>query len=82
MIRKTIFLFVFVLTTFSVFAQGYYADLTFDVDSSGLVKIDGVTNSPSFENLSQTQNFTSKKGEFWLLNISSSEVFDEYIYEV
>ena len=54
-------LLIFVLTIFlpSISAQDYYADITIEVDSSGFVTIDGVTNHPDLL-IENTEIYTSK----------------------
>ena len=63
----------------SVCADEYYADIAIDVDDSGFVTIDGITNHPDLlaEN---TELYTSKKQSYWLLNITKNEVFSDFIY--
>jgi uncharacterized membrane protein len=63
----------------STLAEEYYADLTIDVDSSGFVTIDGVTNHPDLL-IKNTENYTSKKQSYWLLNITKDGIFTDFIY--
>ena len=65
----------------SVFAEEYYADLTISVDSSGFVTIDGSTNHPNLL-VDDTEEYTSKKQSYWLLNITKDDVFSEYVYKI
>ena len=76
-----LFLFLSIIYLPSVCAQGYYADITIDVDSSGFVTIDGTTNYPDLL-VSNTQNYTSKKQSIWSLNITKEDVFSELIYKI
>jgi len=76
-----LFLFLSIIYLPSVCAQGYYAEITIDVDSSGYVTIDGTTNYPDLL-VSNTQNYTSKKQSTWSLNITKEDVFSEFIYEI
>ncbi|UCF12660.1 MAG: MarR family transcriptional regulator [Thermoplasmatales archaeon] len=71
--------FLFILNLQSVCADKYYADITIDIDNSGFVTIDGITNHPDLlaEN---TEVFTSKKQSYWLLNITKDEDFSDYIF--
>jgi uncharacterized membrane protein len=79
-IYKLVFLFVFIINFQNCFSfNTYYANLEIDISENGLVEIDGITNFEKFKNL-QTQNFTSKKKEFWILNISTQEMFEDYIF--
>ena len=65
----------------SVHSQEYYANITIDIDESGFVTIDGVTNYPDLitEN---TEVYTSKKQSYWLLNITKENVFSDYVFEL
>ena len=65
----------------AVSAASYYADVTFDIDSSGFVQIRGLTNHPSLA-AKETDEFTSKKGKFWLLNITLDNDFSDFAYAV
>jgi len=65
----------------NVFSKTYYADLTFDVSNTGAVNIQGASNHPLFSE-GTTDNFTSKKGAYWTLNITAEDVFSDYIYKV
>lgn len=82
-LRKTflILLAILLLTPYvpSVCADDYYADITIDVDDSGFVTIDGITNHPDLL-AEDTELYTSKKQSYWLLNITKDEVFSDFIY--
>jgi len=65
----------------SISAQNYYADVTIEVDSSGFVTIDGITNHPDLL-IENTEIYTSKKQSYWLLNITKEDVFSDFIYEL
>jgi len=82
-LRKTflILLAILLLTPYvlSVCADDYYADITIDVDDSGFVTIDGITNYPDLL-AEDTELYTSKKQSYWLLNITKDEVFSDFIY--
>jgi hypothetical protein len=65
----------------SLCAQGYYADLTITVDSSGFVSIDGPTNYPNLT-IRDTEMYTSKQQNLWLLNLTKPGVFSEFVYTV
>jgi uncharacterized membrane protein len=60
-------------------AEVYYADITIDVDSTGFVTIDGVTNYPELIT-KNTEIYTSKKQSYWWLNITKNDVFSDYFY--
>ena len=59
----------------------YYADVTIEVDYTGEVTISGQTNHPQLL-IEKTQNYTSKEGIYWTLNISISDSFSDYIFDV
>jgi uncharacterized membrane protein len=61
--------------------QQYYADITIDVDSSGFVTIEGSTNHPDLL-IKDTEQYTSKKQSYWLLNITKDDIFSEYVFVV
>ena len=67
----------------NVFAQDYYADLSFNVDETGIVDIMGVSNHPSLAE-GPTEAFTSKKGSYWLFNLSipKNDSFSDYVYSI
>jgi uncharacterized membrane protein len=64
-----------------VSAESYYADSTLTVDEKGTVVIEGTSN---YEYLypQSTNSLTSKKGEFWLLNITTNKIMSDYILSV
>ena len=52
--------FLLILNIPSVCADDYYADITIDIDDSGFVTIDGITNHPDLL-VGDTEIYTSKK---------------------
>ena len=70
---------IIILYAASASAQGYYADVTFDILSSGQVKILGITNHPMLSP-GIYDNYTSKKGSAWLFNLTINDSFSDYIY--
>ncbi len=76
--RRFIFAAICILISTVSYAQ-FYGDVTFDVKDTGDVVISGQTNYEPFKGT--TDVFTSKEGEFWLLNISTP-VFEDYIYHI
>ena len=81
-ICKRIFLFTLLLLLIylpTTSAQDYYADVKIDVDSYGFVTIDGTTNYPNLL-AKNTENYTSKKQGYWLLNITKEENFTDFLY--
>ena len=79
------FIFFLLLVVASIFpvlpAEEYYADLTIDVDTSGVVTIDGISNHPDLL-IENTERYTSKKQSYWLLNITKNETFSDFLYAV
>jgi len=82
-IVQLILLLSFLLIIFepSFQAAEFYADLTIRVDPSGFVTIEGVTN---YQNLTiqNTEQYTSKQQSYWLLNITKTETFSEFVYDL
>jgi uncharacterized membrane protein len=79
---KQIFLFsllFLIICLPSTFAEDYYADVIIDVDSSGFVTIEGVTNYPDLL-VKNTDIYTSKKQSYWLINITKDENFTDFVY--
>lgn len=62
-------------------AQEYYADIQIDVLEDGSLNIKGITNDPDFSS-GIHQEFTSKKGIYWFINISSEKKFSDYIISI
>ncbi|MCX6695350.1 MAG: helix-turn-helix domain-containing protein [Candidatus Altiarchaeota archaeon] len=63
--------------------ESYYADLTVNVDDTGLSSVSGTTNHPQLSP-GETELFTSKKAGYWLFNLSLPEEdsFSDYVYAV
>ena len=79
--KYIITLFILIFTFSLVSAIDYQADIIFDISETGLVEISGNSNHPLLQN-HISQNYTSKKGEFWIINFSIDETFSEYIFEL
>lgn len=82
--RIKIFITIFaILLGFAALVQSqeYYADLNIDINNNGIVSIEGITNDPSLYP-GIYQDFTSKKGSYWLFNLSSEKEFSDYIISV
>ena len=62
-------------------ALAYYADIAVTVDETGLVTIEGITDHPQLL-VKDSPDFTSKKGKYWLLNISPSGTFSDLAYDI
>jgi len=65
----------------STYAQDYYADVVISVDNIGLTTISGETNNPLL-NIENSQDFTSKDGKYWVINVSTDDYFSNFIYEL
>ena len=81
MVKKYLFFVVFVFFLQIAYAEDYYADLEISVDNMGFVTIDGNTNYPGLLSDS-TEKYTSKKQSYWLLDISTNDVFSDYFISV
>jgi uncharacterized membrane protein len=80
--NKQIFLLILILSIICLpitSAETYYADITIDVDQYGFITIDGVTNHPNLLE-KNTENYTSKKQSFWLINITKEGNFSDFVY--
>lgn len=85
--KKTFFWTIFTFILFSTlsnlaFAQTYYADIDIYVETDGKVTIIGLTNYEPYQNIINSQKFTSKQGEFWMLNLTTNETFDTYLFKL
>ena len=80
--KSIVILLVFFILIFSysyVSAEDYYADIEITVDDNGVVDIKGISNHPDL--LVENSNlYTYKKQNYWLINITKEEVFSDYIY--
>lgn len=65
----------------SLQATEYYADITIRVDHSGFVTIEGITNYPNLT-IQNTEQYTFKQQSYWLLNITKTETFSEFVYDL
>jgi len=61
--------------------QEYYADVQIRVFPTGDVEVSGTTNYPALSP-GVTQNFTSKSGNLWTLNMTFPDTFSEYVYDL
>ena len=64
-------------------AQQYYADVTVDVSPGGSASVSGTTNHPSL-NARMTDSLTSKRGSFWLFNLTlpTDDRFSDFFFDV
>ncbi len=69
------------LTQTNASLKVYYADIIIDVEENGIVDITGTTNYPKFQNVANSQDFTSKDGKMWTLEVNSDEKFETFIFE-
>ena len=64
------------------FGQNYYADIQIYVENDGSTSILGNTDFPLFKNSTNVQSFTSKDANIWTLNISTTERFENFVFEL
>jgi uncharacterized membrane protein len=64
-------------------AQQYYADLTVDLLPDGIANISSTSNHASLRARS-TDSLTSKRGAYWLFNLTlpGSDTFSAYVFEI
>ena len=74
-----IFLLLLLINLPQTLADDYYADIIIDVDNSGFVSIDGITDHPDLLTV-DSQEYTSKKQSYWLLNITTEGDFSDFIF--
>ena len=83
--KVVLFLIFLLLSVTTVFSQGegeeYFADISVRITESGLVSISGSTNHPTLL-VEKSEQLTSKQKGSWILNISTSEVFSDFVYEL
>ncbi|MFH0956873.1 MAG: MarR family transcriptional regulator [Candidatus Aenigmatarchaeota archaeon] len=59
--------------------ETYYADVMMEVSADGSVAISGLSNHPGLS-AGVYDEYTSKKGSYWLLNITLPGTFSDYVY--
>lgn len=79
--RKLFIFLALLLMPSIVLAQSYYADIEISVNENGVAVITGLTNHPQLM-IGETEEYTSKEGRYWMLNVTFNEVFDYYTYKV
>ncbi|MBN2014031.1 MAG: MarR family transcriptional regulator [Candidatus Altiarchaeota archaeon] len=74
---------IFVLLAFPVNGESYYADVSVEVEESGVSSISGISNHPLLQERA-TDSLTSKKGGHWLFNLTLPEedLFSDFVYTV
>ncbi len=77
--RRLIIVLALLLSLQLTSAVPYYADVSIIVDEAGAVDVRGTTNYPG---LVDGHSFTSKRGKVWLLNITTDEPLESYVYTV
>jgi uncharacterized membrane protein len=60
----------------------YYADISIDIDNQGNIQINGISNHPFFNNETDPNLFITKSKGYWLLNITTNDIFSNYIYTI
>ncbi len=58
----------------------YHADITIQLHKDGSVTIKGDTDYPLLQNIINSQNYTSKKGEYWTFNLTTKDILNNYSY--
>lgn len=71
--------FLFLIIILVANATAYNANIDIFVTDSGIVTITGNTDDPNLL-IKDTSEYTSKKAEYWLLNISKEIIFSEVNY--
>ena len=79
---KQIIVFLIILMLPNLMFSQYYADIIINLEDNGAVSIEGKTNYDKFILAKNSQKYTSKEGEYWILNISTKEKFSNFIYEL
>ncbi len=83
--KKKKIIFIFLLSLFLlnfIYSSDYYLDSNIQIFNDGSVNINSITNLDYLKNISHSQKYTSKKEEYWIFNLTTNEVFSEYIYEL
>lgn len=80
-IKKGVILIILIICVVHVVSAEYYADVKIEVYDNGLVEIKGDSNHPLLQE-GIYDNLTSKDNGYWILNISTNEIFLEYSYEL
>lgn len=81
MFKQILLGFIFFSSIIFGFSTEYYADVEIFVDETGKTSILGKTNYDDLI-VSNSQKFTSKNGELWIFNLSVSEEFSNFIFEL
>ena len=88
-ITKIIFifliLFISIIYSQDVFSSNvnYYANLNITLFNDGSISIiNPDTNDNEFKNIYHSQKFTSKNKQYWILNITSNKIFENFIFKL
>jgi uncharacterized membrane protein len=81
MLKRLIFLFLFIFLTFGIFGVEYYGDLQIDVNKYGKTTISGNTNYNDLI-IINSDEYTSKLGSVWTFELNIPEIFSDYIFEL
>jgi uncharacterized membrane protein len=67
----------------SAVAQDFYADFAVDVGESGQSVVSGTANHPLLS-ARATDSFTSKRGSYWLFNLTlpANDTFSDFVYDI
>ncbi|MGM5480612.1 MAG: helix-turn-helix transcriptional regulator [Nanobdellota archaeon] len=81
--QKLLVLLLLSFLIFSSMASGeeYYGDITIEVDKAGITSFEGITNFKNFSN-NASEEYTSKDGSRWLLNITTNNIFSDLVYNI
>ena len=79
--RATVFFATLLVLASVTSAYAKYADVTFTVDTSGVVTTTGIADVHSLP-IGVSDNYTSKAKGVWTLNISTPETLDSFVYAV
>ena len=78
--KKIFFILFFILFSINIFSENY-GNFQIEIDEKG--KFTNIIESNiNLENIIDSQKFTSKKNEYWVVNYSSEIIFDEFYFEI
>lgn len=62
--------------------ERYFGDFLIEVSPMGTINIIGDSNYDSLSNVIGSEDFTYKNKDLWILNITTNENFEYYVYEI
>lgn len=72
--------------SFNIFANdkisSFYINSNIEIFSDGSVNIFSITNVDYLKNITHSQNFTTKNKDYWIFNLSTNKIFQDYIFEL